>query len=146
MLSENSIATCKNEKIKAQEPPSFYINKEKTDLDEYLWTAGLDPNFAPEEGFIGELNAEKGNCNELEVIETSQKCGIGRSLMEHCLNDDDITEDGGINPLTDSLWEDEKLGPIARDLCKSIVKVDCAPKALTPKIVCKAYMDAARDA
>ena len=127
--------------MKAKKPPSFYINKE-TISNRFTWVAVLDPS-TPE--VLGELNAERGECNGLETDEGSQRCGIGRALMELCFKDDDITENGGVDPLNSIIWKDQQLGPTAKDVCASIVHVGCEPvdpDALLP--VCKMYIEAAR--
>ena len=145
LLSRTSLATCENKEIKAKTPPSFYIDKQQPQFNDYKWVAVLDPSV-PEPNVLGFLDAEKGQRNYLKTNEGSQKCGIGKALMEFCLNDDDITEDGGINSLTSPSWRDDNLGPIAKEMCRSIVYVDCEPLKPTPKMVCKSYMEAARDA
>jgi len=142
-LTKEKIETCQNEDIKAKKPPSFYIDKQKPDSHTFKWVAMLDPSQPKVLGF---LVAEKGMCNDLKTYDGSFRCGIAKTFLVHCLKDDEITEDGGINPLTYWNWDDKDFGPTARDVCKSIVLISCVPDKETPKSVCASYMDAARNA
>ena len=63
--------------------------------------------------------------------------------MMLCLNDEEIMEDGGLNPLMDVKWLDADLRTSARNFCKAIVLVTCGPRENIPKLVCKMYIDAA---
>ena len=47
-------------------------------------------------------------------------------MMEMCLKDEEITDDGGYNPLLNYWIEDELAKPV-RDLCKTIINVSCKP-------------------
>jgi len=142
-LTSAKMETCENEDIKGRRPPSFYIDKQNKNSVTFKWVAMLDPSQPKE---LGYLVAEKGLCNDLKTYEGSFRCGIAKSLLVHCLKDDEITEDGGINPLTYWKWNDKDFAPTAKDGCKSIVLIECFPDKETPEIVCASYMDAARDA
>lgn len=101
---------------------------------------------------LSSLNANKGECDDLSTRKDSQKCGIGKSLMELCLKDEDVTEDGGINPLTYnddksinySIWEDEEFTNAAHKLCKTLIVITCLPVPPTTIYSCKAYIEAAK--
>ena len=61
-----------------------------------------------------------------------------------CLNDDDVIEDGGLNPLIDGAWEDDDLKATTRSFCRAIVLISCIPYESTLPIACKMYMDTAK--
>ena len=140
-LTGSSIETCQNEEIKAKKPPSFYIDKQDKGSNTFKWVAMLDPSQPKVLGF---LVAGKGMCNDLKTYDGNFRCGIGKALLLYCLKDNDITEDGGINPLTYWNWDDKDFAPTARDVCESIVLISCVPDEGTPRSVCSSYMDAAR--
>ena len=69
-----------------------------------------------------------------------------------CMEDEDVTRDGGLNPLTYNelkefdyaLWEDEEFRVRSRQLCLSIIAITCEPAHRITKYVCKAYIEAAK--
>ena len=143
LLTRPSIETCENEKIKSNRPPSFYIDKQNPESNMFKWVGILDPT---QPKVLAYLYAEKGMCNDLRTYEGNFRCGIAKALLMYCLKDDEITEDGGIDPLKYWNWDDKNFGPIAKDVCKSIVLISCVPDKETPKSVCASYMDTARNA
>ena len=141
LLRRSSIETCENENIKAKRLPSFYIDKRVPASNSFKWVGILDPS---QPKVLAHLHAEKGMCNDVKTYDGNFRCGIAKALLVYCLQDDDITEDGGIDPLEYWNWDD--FGETAEDVCKSIVLISCIPEEETPKSVCASYMDAARNA
>ena len=137
--------TCENDKIKQEN--AFYVDKHiqkpmlPTSRSQIKWIVSLKLS-KPQ---LAILKAKRGECNDLLTEKGSRQCGIGKEIMKMCLKDDDIIEDGGYNPMTESSWDDEDLKRTARNVCKAIVLVTCSPYDSTPNIVCKSYMDAAKD-
>ena len=137
--------TCKNDEIKQEH--AFYVNKRiqkqllPTSPSKITWIGSLKASTSQ----LAILNAKRGKCNDVHVYPGSRKCGIGKEMMKMCLKDDDITEDGGYNPMTEKDWYDEDLEREARKLCKAIVLVTCKPYDSTPNIAGKLYMEAALD-
>ena len=137
---------CSNEQAKRD---GYYIGKEKPTKTEFRFVAKLEWENPTT---ISGLNADRGQCNDVVTEKDYRKCGIARSLLVLCLRDEDITRDGGVNPLTYNdltetdyaIWEDEEFGERARLLCSSIVAVTCEPIDNTPKYACKTYIEAAR--
>ena len=109
-------------------------------------------NWADESTEISYLDTNRGECHKLETQEDSQGCGIGRELMILCLGHEDITEDGGLDPSAyneegiwgQTLWRDINFSSVARELCKTIVAIICAPTDQTTNYACKAYIEAAK--
>ena len=74
--------------------------------------------------------------------------------MMLCLEDEDVTKHGGLNPLTYNdkneadveyaVWRDKEFGKLARKLCLAIVFITCAPGENTTKYACKTYIEAAK--
>lgn len=136
-LLKKSAKTCENKEIKNKKPPSYHINKSKSPIK---WVAVLEPQSKSP---LAYLNAKRGHCNDIQTHAGSRRCGIGKALLLTCLKDEDIVNDGGLNPLTDDAWEDEKLKSTTRDMCSAIVLIRCQPYHHTPEIACKMYMEAA---
>ena len=68
---------------------------------------------------------------------------MARTLMLHCVQDEKVIENGGLNPLTDDAWTDTDSMNIAKENCKTIVLISCAVYDNTPKAACKMYMETA---
>jgi len=143
LLKPTYKTTCENKDIKNKRPPTFYIKRTPGVSNHIRWIAVLEPSSEQE---LAHLTAERGHCNDLHTEKGSRKCGIGKALMALCFKDEDIIEDGGLNPLTDGTWKDEKLKTIARDVCKTIIHISCEPDIGIDLIACKMYMDAANEA
>ena len=100
---------------------------------------------------LARLKAGQGICDDLLTYGNSRRCGIGKTLMTTCLEDPEITKDGGLDPDTysihggpTSIWEDKEFSKEAFGNCEAIVAITCRPTASTPKIVCKSYIEAAQ--
>ena len=119
--------------------PSFYIQK----VGNTEWNAILDlkTHSTP----LANLEAAQGICDSLETFEGNRRCGMGRAMMELCLTDKYVIDDGGFNPPEDKfgVFEDKELKEPARNFCETIVIINCATKDDTDPIVCKMYMEAA---
>ena len=110
-------------------------------------------NWNDEEPILASLNANQGECNDLKTYKGSQQCGIGKQLIGVCLKDKYATAHGGLRirqynmiqeyePL--EVWDDPAFVTNARKYCKTIVEISCDPDDDIPKIVCKAYIEAAK--
>ena len=141
-MRPSSKTTCLNPEITHKTPPSFYIDRFHEANGKIKWVALLDLSQPRPETPLAYLEARRGSCNDLQTYERSRRCGIGRAMMEMCLKDEEISENGGWNPLQD-YWIDDDLSRPARDLCKTIINVSCKPYERTPAIACKMYMDVA---
>ena len=142
LVRPSSKTTCQNSEIRRKKPPSFYIDRFHEANNQIKWIALLDPSLPRPETPLAYLEARRGSCNDLKTYAGSQRCGIGRAMMEMCLKDEEITNDGGYNPLL-NYWIEDELAKPARDLCKTIINVSCKPYERTPPIACKMYMDVA---
>ena len=145
-FSIRSKPNCENKEI--INTKQFYIDRYRQASSSgpdsrFRWIAILNPSTPRSETPLAYLNAERGACNDIYTHKGSKNCGIGRAMLLLCLNDDDIIGNGGYNPLDDP-WEDEDLGESARELCKAIVLLSCAPYESTLPIACKMYMDTAK--
>ena len=120
--------------------PSFYIKKPGNTE----WIALLDLKTQTKTP-LAKLDAAQGVCDSLETFEGNRRCGMGRAMMELCLTDKYVIDDGGFNPPEDKfgVFEDKELKEPARNFCETIVIINCATKDDTDPIVCKMYMEAA---
>ena len=142
---------CKNEKAKKD---GYYIGKtplKSTDQHNFRFEARLD--WDDESPVLSYLNTDRGECMLVRTDAKSQHCGIAKALMILCLGDEDITEDGGLNPSTyhmekpygDAIWKDMDFSTFAREFCKTIVAIPCDPiLSTTTNYACKAYIEAAK--
>ena len=140
-LDRKYLQTCENEEMKKRHG-GFYIHKLQPKPSDYKWIAVLNPSTT--EPVLGYLDAEKGQCDNLRTNPGNRRCGIGNALMMLCLKDEDITDDGGLNPLTDPEWLDDDLKEPTRNLCEAIILVSCSPYEGTPPKTCEMYMNAAK--
>ena len=120
----------------------FWVGKVELDVDD----EGQKIKFVArqnwnDDGFLARLYAWPGACDDLETNEDSRKCGIARALLIICLQDKEVTMDGGAN-----------LGfKPAQEHCSAIVGITCKPEMYDDygnRIVsiCKSYIDAAEKA
>ena len=68
---------------------------------------------------------------------------MARALLFHCVQDEMVIENGGLNPQTDDAWTDKDSISIAKENCRTIVLISCAVKDNTPEAACKMYMETA---
>ena len=146
--------TCVNDKVKED---GFYVGRGEV-------TGSIeDPNaqfkfvarhdWENDEGYLAYLKGRRGECNNLETYEHSRRCGIGRALMVTCLQDEEVTKDGGLDPDTYwqreyvdfAVWKDKEFTKKAKENCASIVAITCGPSINGQPIVsiCKSYINAA---
>ena len=50
-----------------------------------------------DDGYLARLYAWPGACDDVETYEHSRKCGIAKALLMICLQDKEVTIDGGAN-------------------------------------------------
>jgi len=91
-----------------------------------------------------------GQCNELDTVQDSRKCGVGKELMKLCLGDTAVTGDSTeywqeTGPASYKMWQDEQFNNKVGQLCQEINFIQCAPYDNTPKRICKAYIEAAKE-
>ena len=89
---------------------------------------------------LGRLYAEQGECDDVRTYEKNRKCGIAKALLIVCLQDKEVTKDGGIDILHPVPSED-------RRHCSTVVVITCSPDIFTPDkqvvSICKSYIEAA---
>ena len=112
----------------------------------YRFVATFERSLPNEAQPLAYLNANKGHCNDLRTYTGNKNCGMARSLLIHCVQDEKVIENGGLNPQTDGAWTDQDSVSIATENCKTIVLISCAVRESTPDAACKMYMETAIDA
>ena len=113
----------------------------------YVW----DDDSSEEPNLLAHLDVLTiGQCNNLYTEEDSRKCGVGKELMKLCLGDTKVT--GGstkhwqiTGPDNYIMWQDEQFNIKVGQLCEAINFIQCEPYDDTPKIICKAYIEAAKE-
>ena len=91
-----------------------------------------------------------GQCNSLRTGRDSRKCGVGKELMKFCLGDTAVTGDSTeywqeTGPPDYNMWRDVQFNNKVGQLCEAINMIQCAPYDNTPKKICKAYIEAAKE-
>ena len=143
-LDNEKIKSCSNTELRNQR--YFWVDISTTTKNGiYKFTARLHKLWGEK---LSILNAETGGiCDDVRTSENFRGCGLGKSLIKTCFQDEYITGMGGLNPITSNLWNDRNLAREAHENCLTIVYLTCSPypPSEVPASICKAYLEAAKD-